>query len=109
MITLMVSDSLTFKEIEAHGEPVQLCSPEGKLLGVFTPTEIRPRRKMRTPEEEAAYWAEAERRAASPGEGIPLVEVYKGLLPLTKDEAARALLQAKIDLLTERDAQCDGR
>src|SRR5260370_25794983 len=109
MITLMVSDSLTFREIEAHGEPVQLCSPDGNVLGVFTPTEIRPRRKLRTPEEEAAYWTEVERRAANPGEGIPLREVYRRLLPLTKDDAARALLQAKIDRMTEREKQCDGR
>jgi hypothetical protein len=108
MITLMVNESLRFKDIEAYGEPVQLCSPEGNVLGVFTPTEIRPRRRVRTPDEEAAYWAEAERRADAPGEDIPLHEVYTRLLPLTTDESARALLEAKIDRLLERDKRCNG-
>src|SRR5260370_19375260 len=105
MITLMVSDSLTFREIEAHGEPVQLCSPDGNVLGVFTPTEIRPRRKLRTPEEEAAYWTEVERRAANPGEGIPLREVYRRVLPLAKQHPSRPLTPRQIDPRPQRAQQ----
>ena len=102
MITLMASDSRTVKELESYGEPVQLCSLEGKVLGVFTPTEIRPRRKIRTPEEEKEYWAEAERRAADPGEDVPLYAVYERLLSLTTDLELRAALQAKIERAREQ-------
>ncbi len=103
MITVNTGQSVSLKDLGAYTEPVQICDAGGKVLGVFVPSEAPARRKVRTPEEEAAYWQEVERRAADQGEGVPLREIYKRLLALTDDENVKSDLRQKIDTLTERD------
>ena len=103
MITVTASEAASLKDLGDYKEPVQICDAGGKVLGVFVPTDGQAPRKVRTGEQEAAYWAEVERRASDPKEGVPLREVYKRLLTLTDDESLKADLQQKIDILTERD------
>jgi hypothetical protein len=103
MISLGTNETLSLTDLGAYKEPVQICDAGGKVLGVYVPSVSPVRQKERTPDEEVAFWAEIERRAADPRPGVPLHEVYEQLLTLTDDEQLKADLRQKIDILTERD------
>ena len=105
MTTLTVNQAL-LAVLQKASEPAEIRDESGKVVGMFVPADKSIRRKERTPEEEVAYWAEIERRAADPKPGVPLREVYKRLLTLTDDEELKADLRNKIDILTERDRCC---
>ena len=87
--------------------PVEIRDDNGDVVEVLTVSKDQiwghVRRKLRTPEEEAAILADVERRAAEPGEGVPLYKVYEKLVTLTDDEGIKADLKRRIDILKEQD------
>src|SRR5437868_3877576 len=80
-------------------EVAEIRDSAGNLLGFFTPVgrQIEEPRRRFTKEE-------IEARCSKPG--MPLIEVFRRMLPLAPDEKSRADLEARIQQMAA-EKECD--
>jgi hypothetical protein len=91
---------------KANG-PAEILDVSGAVVGVFAPvpvaTATHVRRKVRTPEEEAALLEDLERRAQDPRPGITFRQMFERLLSLATDPIDQAVLRRQIERFAERE------
>jgi hypothetical protein len=104
MIQVTTDDRFLLSDLSKFMEPVEVLEPNGKLVGLFVPTNLE-RNKGRGNEKAAHIdWAEIERRAAEEtGQGHKLYEIFEHFKTLTTDPVVLADLQQRIERLRAED------
>lgn len=108
MNTLTLDNALLDVLRRANG-PTEIRDQSGVVVGVFSPTakaEGQVRRRVRTPEEEAALLADLEQRAKDPRPDVTFSQAFEHLLSLTSDPVQQAMLREQIAQFAERE-RCD--
>ncbi len=102
-MTALTVDKATFELLRQVNGPTELRGETGAVLGVFSPVARQVRRKVRTPEEEAALIADLERRAQDPGPDVTFKQAFERLLSLATDPVDQAVLRKQIERFAERE------